>query len=353
MTSTVSTTIVSSSPERVSHQPAAPIAVPYLLISHIPCFKHDGQHVVERLWAKDLEEHLQYLSDLTLAAPLKAGEPPPDVLPIDVPGAAYRCQHVDLSYAHSVVRHLFRLPGDLVQLWKAIGRSEIVHIGVLGWPIPMGWFAGPMAKIRGKFLVVIIESGDWTLPSARWRRRLFNAVIGWMAPKLARAADLAVYTQEQYRRDYPPRDPARGHVIPASWIDSDNVLSDQEAAAAWDTKPAQTLRLAFFGRLAEHKGISFLLDSMRKLSRQQRAITLDIYGEGALEPLCDAAAQNRAGTFRCAEFCPMAPDFLKPFGSITRLSSRDLGPSSREFSTMQTHRPSRCSAHLRMGTNKS
>jgi glycosyltransferase involved in cell wall biosynthesis len=271
--------------------------------------KQDRRYCVERLWAKDLEEHLRYLSDFTLAAPLKRSGPQAEVLPID--GGCYPCYHVDLSCTRTVAQHVLRLPFDLVRLWKAIGRSKIVHIGVLGWPIPMGWFAGPMAKLRGKFLVVIIESGDWTLPSARWRRRLFHAVTAWMAPKLTRAANLAIYTQEQYRHDYPPREPTLGHVIPASWIDLEHVLTDQEAAAAWDAKPTDTLSLAFFGRLIEHKGISCLVDAMRRVCRDQKAVTLDIYGEGELEPLCHAAASELAGSVRMRGVLPYGPPLFE------------------------------------------
>jgi glycosyltransferase involved in cell wall biosynthesis len=310
VTNTVSTTIVPTSTKRAPLEPPAPIAAPYLLVSHIPCFQRDGRHLVERLWAKDLDEHLRYLANFTLAAPLKAGEPAPEVLPIGVPGEGYLCRHVDLSCTRTIGQHCLRLPADLVRLWKAIGRSEIVHIGVLGWPIPMGWFAGPMAKLRGKFLVVIIESGDWTIPSTKLRRRLLNAVTGWMAPRLARAADLAIYTQEQYRLDYPPRDPQRGHVIPASWIDREHVLSDQEAAAVWDAKPADSLRLAFFGRLTEHKGISYLIDAMRRLCRDNSAVTLDIYGEGELEPLCRAALGELGGHVRMCGVLPYGPQLF-------------------------------------------
>jgi glycosyltransferase involved in cell wall biosynthesis len=288
----------------------APIAAPYLLVIHVPCFQRNARRWAEPLWEKDLREHLRYLSNLTLAAPLKTGPAPPDAVPIEAPPGCSAPRHVDLSATRTVRHHIFFLPADLFRLWKAIGKSQIVQIGVCGWPIPLGWFAGPMAKLRGKLLVVIIESAPWTVPSTKWRMRLLNAITAWMAPKLTRAADLAIYTQDQYRVDFPPRDATLGHVTPASWIDEEIILSDEQAAAAWHAKPKDTLRLAFFGRLIEQKGISELISAMRQVSQLEKKVTLDVYGQGKLETSCIQAARDLPAHIQVCGFLPYGPEFF-------------------------------------------
>ena len=307
----MSINLVSSTTDAACLEPDAPIAAPYLLVIQVPCFHKDGHHHAERLWAKDLDEHLRYLADMTLAAPLKTGETPPDILPIEAHDGVFPCRHVDLSCTQTVRHHILYLPRDLFRLWKAIGRSEIVHIGVCGWPIPLGWFAGPMAKIRRKRLVVIIESAPWTVPSTQWRMRLLNAITGWMAPRLTRAADLAIYTQEQYRADLPPRVSSLGHVTPASWIDEDYILSNHEASGSWDAKPQDALRLAFFGRLIEQKGITILIEAIRRVSKDANPVTLDIYGNGVLEPLCIDAARELPARIRMRGVLPYGPPLFE------------------------------------------
>ena len=41
--------------------------------------------------------------------------------------------------------------------------ADIVHTGVAGWPIPLGWVVTPIAKIQRKFYLIICESAFWRL----------------------------------------------------------------------------------------------------------------------------------------------------------------------------------------------
>ncbi len=268
-----------------------PITVPYLLVTHIGSYKQGLERYTDRLWSKDLEEHLRYLCDLTIANPLSRGTPPPQTGPIKPPPKGHSFKFVDLSATRTVRHHILFLASDVLRIWSAVGLASIVHVGPGGWPIPMGWFAGPIAKLRRKKLVVIFESADWTIPTRKLRARMYNAINEWIAPKLARWADLAIYTQKQYMMDYPPRDPSLGHVIPASWIDEEIILTQPQADAAWSDKPKVGLKLAFFGRLVEQKGVKVLLDAMGRVLKDGKAVTLDIYGAGSLEATCKEAAR--------------------------------------------------------------
>src|SRR5262249_28859277 len=133
---------------------------PYLLVTHIPCFRlADGRRAVGELWHKDLVEHLRYLPSLTLAAPLATGPIPTGLLAL--PGEEEGLHHVDLPHRRSLIGAVLGLPALTLRLWKAVGRAQIVHTGVTGWPIPVGWIATAIGRLRRRFLVTVIESSDW------------------------------------------------------------------------------------------------------------------------------------------------------------------------------------------------
>jgi hypothetical protein len=111
-----------------------------------------------------------------------------------------------------------------LQLWRAIRKAELVHTGIAGWPIPYGWIATPIARLLRKKLIVIVESAPWRLAPGLPRGMKARA-MEWLYEGMARwcvsCSDLAIFTQEQYRRTLLARRPEIGHVIHASWIDDD------------------------------------------------------------------------------------------------------------------------------------
>ncbi len=301
---------------------------PYLLIMTLPCYVDaEGRRYLEELWHKDLVAHLEQIGDLTLAAPLLRSPPGCPVVAIDHDGLKGKLRHLDLPPCRSSLATLRSLPTILGRLWSAIGRASIVHANSGGWPISFGWFAIPMAKVRGRFALTNVESGSWRLgfQAPRDVKGVLQAIAFEGGARLCvNLSDLATFTQAGYRRSMMlPWRRHRGHVLPASWIEPRNILTDAEAEATWRAKlegPPRPLRAVFAANLLESKGLLVLLDAMKELDRRGVAVALEIYGKGGLQDACEAAAAALPGPASIALRGTLAygPEFFE------RLQTYDL-----------------------------
>ena len=275
----------------------------YLIVVMIPCYTDSGgNRPVDPLWHKDLVKHLAYIEDLTLASPVR-GEPPDATFQSIEPGTTRgKISYLDLPPCLSTLSELVSLPAALAKLWKAVGAAEIVHLGVAGWPIPYGWFVAPMAKLRGKFVINVIESAPWRADWGRTRNPkvlLKTAVFEAAARFCVNISDLVIFTHAGYRDTMLlKRRRHRGHVHCASWIDASVVLPPEEAETSWAEKLAdksRPLRVVFAGRLQPAKGLQVLLDALPILDRRGSALEVMIYGEGPLRESCETAARLLTG----------------------------------------------------------
>jgi glycosyltransferase involved in cell wall biosynthesis len=290
-----STRLHAAAADMTAHAPEhAALSCRYLLAIHVPVYVDaQGRRWTERLWKVDLQRHLPYIRQLTVACPFVHAEPPPDCVPLEIDGAL---AFVAVPWLHSSAAALLRAPRTLAQLWRLIGRHDFVH-SIYGhwWPLATPYLINLVARLRGKCLMVIVEASPWRVPrgehASAWRR--FQA---WSAERLNRwtlsLADLAVFTHDGYRRDLLARHAERGHVLHASWVDEAAVLDATVARARWQARPPQQpLRLLFAGRLQEDKGLHVLFEALSRLRSAGGArIELSILGSGALEAACRAQA---------------------------------------------------------------
>ncbi|MFL6758749.1 glycosyltransferase [Sphingomonas sp.] len=269
-----------------------PIAEPYLLVIGIPIFVDaDGKRWVDDLWHKDLVEHLTYLKNLTLAAPLRQHAQPAGAQCISDDVRFADLKYVDLPASDSLIAGVFDWPRIFSRLWHAVGRARIVHAGVAEWPIPLGWAATIAAKLRRRPLLINIESAFWRVPPnaplpKRARAWLWERINGWCV----RQAALPLFTQREYARQMLGR-ADRAHIFQASWIDGADLIDERAADASWDAKDQDPqLRLLFAGRLVPEKGISDLLAAVGGL---QFPLRLDVIGSGELaSEVLDAARRD-------------------------------------------------------------
>src|SRR6185503_9724335 len=125
-----------------------PIDAPYLLVTGIPCYVDAaGRRWTDALWHKDLVEHLRYLRNFTLAAPARHQQPPTNAVCLSEDARFTNVRYVDLPASNSTPAGLLHFPRMFLALWKAGGRSEVVHCGVADWPIPTGWAATLAARL--------------------------------------------------------------------------------------------------------------------------------------------------------------------------------------------------------------
>jgi glycosyltransferase involved in cell wall biosynthesis len=295
-----------------------PITAPYLLVIHIPVLQApDGSRWLGRLWAIDLLRHTEYLADFTVVCPLEHTQPPADAVKIDgVP-----IKFVFMPFGHGVRTALRHLPRTVSTLWRTIGQAKVVHSCLGGWlPLSTENLCNLIARWRKRYLFIIVESSPWRLARgerAGWFRR-FKA---WQGERVNRRSiawsDLAVFTHERYFHDLMAERKERGHVIPASWIDENDVLPVQAALQAWRNKSASRpaeLKLLFAARLTESKGVHELLAALDRCTVPEgAAVSLDIVGEGPLHAHCAAAAQASAANkrVRLLEQVPYGPAFFE------------------------------------------
>jgi glycosyltransferase involved in cell wall biosynthesis len=275
---------------------------PYLLVvgQHLPIYRNgSGQLFTEELWQKDLATHLEYLGHLMIATPLLHQEPPSDAVPLVSKGS--RIEVIELPVQTSFLNAIRAMPTIVSRLWRATRLAGIVHSGIAGWPIPMGWIITPLVLLCRKPYVVIVESAPWRLQkgtSAGWKRRLRASLQELMGRWVLRKAELAIFTQDEYRQSLMGRQASRGHVIPASWIDEQDILTHVEAEKVWQRKlaaPDSRLKILFVGRLVPDKGVLVLLEALRQLGAGDAPIMLNILGEGDLKSECTTVGSELTG----------------------------------------------------------
>lgn len=268
-----------------------PLTARYLLVSTIPVHvDRNGTLHTQASWAKDLREHSRYITNLTVACPRIQGTPPmgSSALP-----EGPRISFVNLSpHATSFPpRRGFLMTAT--RLWRAVGRADIVHVSVGG---RADIFVVPMALLRRRFVVVVVESSSWRIPRGI-RSGIARTAVAQLSERLHRwcvgCANLALFTHGEYRDTLLRVDRTRGHVIPASWVDADSVPTRAAVELGWRDKTSHDrapLRVVYCGRLTREKGVHVLLQAMEIIGRSGGRIEMDIIGSGELRSPCERAA---------------------------------------------------------------
>jgi glycosyltransferase involved in cell wall biosynthesis len=271
------------------------ITAPYLLVLNIPLRTHEGRYWADPLWAKDLALHTRYIRRLSLFCPTVEQAPADDWRPVT------RAVEVISAGPPSKWQPL-ALPALLARMILAVGRADVVHIGLIGQPFPLGWLATPLARLRQRLLVVVVESSFWRAPKgASVRRRLSAALRESINRRCVNACDLALFTTADYRDRLATRPRGKTYVAPATWIDRDHVLSEGALPQVWSTKQP---RLLFAGRLTVEKGVLDLL-----AAAELSGCAVDVVGEGELREACAAAATLRPDRLRLLDSVPHGQAF--------------------------------------------
>jgi glycosyltransferase involved in cell wall biosynthesis len=175
--------------------------------------------------------------------------------------------------------------------------------------------AAPIARLRGKKLLIIVESTWWRIPqklkaTAPLRKRLEASLYEGLARFWCARADLSFYTQPAYLEHFHRNGRGPAYVTPATWVNSENVLDDAQARILWDRKMRNPVRFLFAGRLTTEKGVKVLLDAAAKLAASGVRGALHIVGDGPLRSAVIGAECNGAFTVKYFEPVPYGPAFL-------------------------------------------
>ena len=179
----------------------------YLVTINIPFAYGDGgiPHT-DPLWAKDIEHHARCVSELQIAAPLETGPPRPEWVPVHRVDGVRMVDFVPVPAHDSLLSAWLDRGRIAAALAPAIAAADVVQTNVAGWPLPLGWVAGPRARALGKPTVVVVESAPWR--GAKGIRKAKSLIFEHMARREVRAAQIAFFTHASYRDELIDR--ARG-----------------------------------------------------------------------------------------------------------------------------------------------
>ena len=302
----------------------SPIEEPYLLSVCVPVsIDHRGRRWTNELWAKDLELHLGYITDLTIACPVIKRQP--QVGDVCLSNPPFRSlKFVDLPYPRTYGAAFRSLPELVAKLWKATRKSSIVHSGFGSWPFAEGWFLTPIGKLQKKLVVTNVESSFWRSdgPQVSWRKKLLSNAMEQLTRFTVRIADVRFFTSKAYAAEFLPEDAPCSYVVPATWVNEEWILSKQRADAAWDAKH-DTTRLIFAGRLVAEKGVEVLLKAIDEAKDAKLVIT--IIGEGPMRDQCVRATNEKHGSVSVRFLDPVP--YGEPFLETLRSHDAVLIPS--------------------------
>lgn len=186
-----------------------------------------------------------------------------------------------------------------------------------------------MAILRRKPILLIVESAPWRLhPGVK--NSLAKRAWAWWSERCSRwcvnHATLVIVTQAEYRTSLRTRNPEGVHLIQASWVHDEDLLSGEQAAAAWRSKTTtSSLRLLFAGRLVRSKGVALLLETVSQLAREDAPIEIDILGEGEMLAECEGMVRRMVGRTRVRTIGTMPYD--ASFFRLLRSYHAVLAPS--------------------------
>jgi glycosyltransferase involved in cell wall biosynthesis len=306
-----------------------PIKDRYLLLAKHPYYvDRTGGIWLERLWHQDFMLHTLYLHQLTLIAPRKtvAEATEIDLVKVDIP--AKSGLHFGNLYG-GITGPFGFLPRPLlaaVSLIAVMKDIDLVQPGEIHWPI--GWIGCVFGLIAGKRLVVIVEAAPWRLDGRAThslKRRLTAFLKERMARFLVNQSDVAFFTQPAYRAGLLTRKDIPNAVIPASWINNDDILGSKEATVLFERKKrTKRPRFLFAARLIQEKGVGVVLEAVDILATRNVAAEIDIIGAGPLRALCVAKA-GAHGSVMMRVLDPVP--YGEPFFALLREYDAVLVPS--------------------------
>lgn len=294
---------------------------PYLLVLFsVPYMRNaDNQLCVSLAWAKDLIEHTHYIENLTLISYFSDEKPPADAVVIENNPKLKSVRFVLLSKPRNTFHALQMLPKTISILWKEIDRTTIIHSAVAGWPIPEAWIICPILLFKKRFHFVNVESAFWRLPKGQahgLKRKIKSAVWEYLNKLCIQSAHLSTFTQEDYKKSLLGKHQNKGFVIPATWIDAENILTEIDLNALIEhkkTEITQPIKLVFAGRLVFEKGVLLLIKTVSDLIDAGHQLSLDIYGDGSLLQECaELIKQNqKSESIRLRGTVKYGSDFFK------------------------------------------
>ncbi|MEP3331364.1 glycosyltransferase [Sedimentitalea sp.] len=274
-----------------------------------------GDVWLDELWYHDLVEHLRYLPDLTVLAPYARYDPAgsDNLIRVDSELKS-RLHFAGTGPEHANIHEaILGLPTMIRSVWRAVRNADIVHSGIAGWPIPLGFLVNPIAVLLRRPLVIVIESAFWRIPvghNASFKGQVRASFTEMFARWSLRKARLAVYTHSAYRETLPVGKKGTAAVIPASWISASDIIPEADLSISWNNK-TRTVRYIYPSRLVVGKGSKVIIDTIRCLESMSKPIIIDVIGSGDMRGKFEAlACELKHVSLRVLDPVPYGTQFM-------------------------------------------
>ena len=163
-----------------------------------------------------------------------------------------------------------------------------------------------------------------SVPGLSWHKRLKSHLGEYLTRYCLRISDIRTFTSKSYLEELLPPQSPRAYVTPATWLNEDWILGDDEAEAAWAAKDGH-VRLLFAARLIPQKGVAVLLAAIEAASAAGADIEVSIIGTGPLLQECITFAKSDIGK-KCVKLLDPVT-YGEPFLSLLRGFDAALVPS--------------------------
>jgi glycosyltransferase involved in cell wall biosynthesis len=237
-----------------------------VVVSHVVHYRHSGRLCAYGPYAREIDIWADLFPRVTIAAPLRIGEPPPDCIPFERPNITVEPQtEAGGDTWRAKVGLAAALPSLVVGLSRTLSGADAIHVrcpGNLGF---LGVLLAPLFSRR----LVAKYAGQWNgYAGEQWTSRLERYLLGsrwWRGP-------VTVYGTWPDQPD---------HVIPffTSMMSSQQV--ERAAAVAVDKRIGSPLRVLYSGVLERRKRVDALIEAVKIAKDGGLALDVVVVGDGA------------------------------------------------------------------------
>jgi len=96
----------------------------------------------------------------------------------------------------------------------------------------MAWLVTPIVLIQRKLYLLLVESVPWRLlpgTSASIKAKIKAYIYETLNRWCINSTDLTIFTQAEYQQSLSTKRHKQSHIIHASWIDEENIISEADA----------------------------------------------------------------------------------------------------------------------------
>lgn len=161
------------------------------------------------------------------------------------------------------------MPWYLFQVIREIKKNDLAWINL---PQAEGIFVVAIAKLFGKKIITTVHCLP-LLPGG-WQRLLFQKPFDLLNNLIIRLADKVVY----YTKDYAENTPELWHFPQKSSYILPPVIMSNEQKVMSNEKRGKKITIGFVGRIAEDKGLEYLLEALSLLKSENKDVDLVIAG---------------------------------------------------------------------------